>query len=69
MAVSYFVGGFWPARVSTALLAERLSTFSVFGTVPFMAAGALVFASWLVLSAFDARCYEWSLVPLWVQVL
>ncbi len=35
----------------------------------FTAVGALVFVSWLVLSALDARRFQWSLVPLWAQVL
>jgi protein-S-isoprenylcysteine O-methyltransferase Ste14 len=34
-----------------------------------MAAGVLVFVGWLVVSALDARRFQWSLVPLWARAL
>jgi protein-S-isoprenylcysteine O-methyltransferase Ste14 len=35
----------------------------------FMLVGLLVFISWLVLCALDARRFGWSSVPLWVEAI
>jgi protein-S-isoprenylcysteine O-methyltransferase Ste14 len=73
IAISSFAVSFWLARHDPALLAARLAAPVQRDQRPwdriFMATGALVFVSWLVLSAFDARRFEWSLVPLWAQAM
>lgn len=73
VAISSFAVSFWLARHDPALLAARLSAPVQPDQRPwdrvFMAAGALVFVGWLVLSALDARRFRWSLVPLWAQGL
>ncbi len=73
VAVSTFALNAWLLRHDPALLASRLSA-PVQPDQPswdriFMAVGAVVFVSWLVLCALDARRFAWSLVPLWVQAL
>ncbi len=73
IAISSFAVSLWLARHDPALLEARLSSPVQRDQRPwdriFMAAGALVFVGWLVLSALDARRFRWSLVPLWAQVL
>ena len=73
IAVSSFAVSFWLARHDPALLAARLSAPVQPDQQPwdrvFMAAAALVFVSWLVLSALDARRFGWSVVPLWAEAL
>ena len=73
IAISSFAVSLWLARHDPALLEARLSAPVQPDQRPwdriFMAAGALVFVSWLVLSALDARRFQWSLVPLWAQTL
>jgi protein-S-isoprenylcysteine O-methyltransferase Ste14 len=73
VAVSTFAVNAWLLRHDPALLASRLSAPVQSDQRPwdriFMAAGALVFVSWLVLCAMDARRFAWSLVPLWTQAL
>jgi protein-S-isoprenylcysteine O-methyltransferase Ste14 len=72
-AVSSFAVSAWLLRHDPALLASRLSS-PVQPDQPawdrvFLAIGGLVFFGWLVLCAFDARRFAWSLVPVWVQGL
>src|SRR5271167_4114446 len=73
VAISSFAVSFWLARHDPALFATRLSAPVQPDQRPwdriFMAAAALVFVGWLVLSALDARRFRWSLVPLWAQGL
>ena len=73
IAISSVAVSLWLARHDPALLEARLSAPVQRDQRPwdriFMAAGALVFISWLVLSALDARRFQWSLVPLWAQAL
>jgi hypothetical protein len=73
IAISSVAVSLWLARHDPALLEARLSAPVQRDQRPwdriFMAAGALVFVSWLVLSALDARRFQWSLVPLWAQAL
>lgn len=73
IAISSFVVSLWLARHDPALLEARLSAPVQRDQQPwdriFMAAGALVFVGWLVVSALDARRFQWSLVPLWAQAL
>jgi protein-S-isoprenylcysteine O-methyltransferase Ste14 len=73
IAISSVAVSLWLARHDPALLEARLSAPVQRDQRPwdriFMAAGALVFISWLVLSALDARRLQWSLVPLWAQAL
>jgi protein-S-isoprenylcysteine O-methyltransferase Ste14 len=73
IAISSFAFGFWLARHDPALLAARLSApvqrDQQLWDRTFMAAAALVFVGWLILSALDAGRFRWSLVPLWAQVL
>jgi protein-S-isoprenylcysteine O-methyltransferase Ste14 len=73
IAISSFAVSLWLARHDPALLKARLSAPMQPDQQPwdrkFMAAGALVFVGWLVLSALDARRFRWSFVPLWVQAL
>jgi protein-S-isoprenylcysteine O-methyltransferase Ste14 len=73
IAISSFAISFWLARHDPALLAARLSApvhrdQQSWDRV-FMAGAALVFLGWLVLSALDARRFQWSHVPLWAQAL
>jgi protein-S-isoprenylcysteine O-methyltransferase Ste14 len=73
IAVSSFAVSWWLARHDPALLETRLSAPVQPDQRPwdriFLAAGALVFAGWLVLCALDARRFQWSLVPIWAQAL
>jgi protein-S-isoprenylcysteine O-methyltransferase Ste14 len=73
IAISSFAVSLWLARHDPALLETRLSAPVHRDQRPwdcvFMAAGALVFVGRLVLSALDARRFQWSLVPLWAQAL
>ena len=73
IAISSFAVSLWLARHDPALLAARLSAPVQRDQRPwdriFMAVGAPVFVGWLVLSALDARRFQWSLVPLWAQAL
>jgi protein-S-isoprenylcysteine O-methyltransferase Ste14 len=73
VAVSSFAVSLWLLRHDPALLASRLSAPVQPDQMPwdrvFMAAAAVVFVSWLVLCAMDARRFAWSLVPFWAQVL
>jgi protein-S-isoprenylcysteine O-methyltransferase Ste14 len=73
IGVSTFALNFWLARHDPALLATRLSSPVQPDQQPwdraFLAAGALVFVGWLVLSAVDARRFAWSRVPLWLQAV
>ena len=73
IAISSFAVSLWLARHDPARLEARLSSPVQRDQRPwdriFMAAGALVFVGWLVLSALDARRFQWSLVPLWAQAL
>lgn len=73
IAISSFALGFWLARHDPALLATRLSAPVQPDQRPwdraFMAAAALVFVTWLVASAFDARRFRWSVVPFWVEAV
>jgi protein-S-isoprenylcysteine O-methyltransferase Ste14 len=71
IALSSFAVSFWLARHDPALLATRLSAPVQPDQRPwdrvFMAVGAVIFVSWLVVCALDARRFSWSRVPLWVQ--
>jgi protein-S-isoprenylcysteine O-methyltransferase Ste14 len=73
VGVSIYALNVWLARHDPALLATRLSSPVQPDQRPwdrvFLAAGALVFISWLVLSAFDARRFGWSRVPVWAEAL
>jgi protein-S-isoprenylcysteine O-methyltransferase Ste14 len=73
IAVLSFAVSLWLARHDPALLEARLSAPVHRDQQPwdriFMAAGALVFVGWLVVSALDARRFQWSFVPLWAQAL
>jgi protein-S-isoprenylcysteine O-methyltransferase Ste14 len=73
VAVSSFAVNLWLLRHDPALLASRLSAPVQPDQLPwdriFMAAAVVVFVSWLVLCAIDARRFAWSLVPLWAQAL
>jgi protein-S-isoprenylcysteine O-methyltransferase Ste14 len=73
IAISSIAVSLWLARHDPALLRARLSAPVQRDQRPwdrlFLAAGALVFVSWLALSALDARRLQWSLVPLWAQAL
>jgi protein-S-isoprenylcysteine O-methyltransferase Ste14 len=73
IAISTFALNFWLVRNDPALLATRLSAPVQRDQQPwdriFLAAGALVFVSWLVLCAFDARRFGWSRVALWAEAL
>jgi protein-S-isoprenylcysteine O-methyltransferase Ste14 len=73
VAISSFAVSLWLARHDPALLEARLSAPEQRDQQPwdriFMAAGALIFVGWLVVSALDARRFQWSLVPLWAQAL
>ncbi len=70
---STFALNFWLARHDPALLATRLSSPVQRDQRPwdrvFLAVAAVVFIAWLVLSAFDARRFGWSLVPVWVEAV
>jgi protein-S-isoprenylcysteine O-methyltransferase Ste14 len=73
IAISSFAISFWLARHDPALLAARISApvhrdQQSWDRV-FMAGAALVFLGWLVVSALDARRFQWSHVPLWAQAL
>ena len=73
IAISTFVVNVWLLRHDPALLASRLSSPLQRDQLPwdriFMAVAAVVFVSWLVLCAIDARRVAWSRVPLWAQAL
>jgi protein-S-isoprenylcysteine O-methyltransferase Ste14 len=73
IAISSFALGFWLAWHDPALLMTRLSAPVRRDQRPwdraFMAAAALVFVSWLVVCALDARRFRWSIVPLWAEAL
>lgn len=73
IGVSTFAVNFGLARHDPALLATRLSAPVQRDQRPwdrmFMAVALIVFVGWLVLCAIDARRFEWSRVPVWVQVL
>ena len=73
IAISSFAVSLWLARHDPALLEARLSApvhrDQRRWDRAFMAAGALVFVAWLVVSALDARRFQWSRVPLWAQAL
>ena len=73
IAISTFVVNVWLLRHDPALLASRLSSPVQPDQLPwdriFMAVAAVVFVSWLVLCAIDARRVAWSRVPLWAQAL
>jgi protein-S-isoprenylcysteine O-methyltransferase Ste14 len=73
ITVSTFALNFWLARHDPALLATRLSGPVQPDQQPwdriFLALGALVFVSWLVLSALDAHRFGWSRIPLWAEAL
>jgi protein-S-isoprenylcysteine O-methyltransferase Ste14 len=73
VTVSSFAVNVWLLRHDPALLASRLSSPVQSDQQPwdriFMAAAAVVFVSWLVLCAMDARRFAWSVVPLWAQAL
>ena len=77
-AILFLAAGDWGWPQGWAFLGEiAISTFAVSfracaagstapGTAP---SWPLVFVSWLVMSAFDARRFGWSLCPLWVKAL
>jgi protein-S-isoprenylcysteine O-methyltransferase Ste14 len=73
IAISSLALGFWLAWHDPALLMTRLSAPVRRDRRPwdraFMAAAALIFVTWLVLSALDARRFRWSIVPRWRQAL
>jgi protein-S-isoprenylcysteine O-methyltransferase Ste14 len=73
VAISSFAVSAWLLRHDPALLASRLSSPVQPDQRPwdriFMAIGGVVFFSWLVVCALDARRFRWSLVPLWVQII
>ncbi len=73
IALSTFAVNLWLVRHDPALLASRLSAPVQRDQRPwdriFMLVGLLVFVSWLVLCALDARRFGWSRVPLYAQAI
>lgn len=73
MALLGIGSGLWLARRDPALLAERMSLFVQRGQARwdqvFMTCAGLVWLAWMVLLALDAQRFQWSVVPLWLQVL
>jgi protein-S-isoprenylcysteine O-methyltransferase Ste14 len=71
IAVCSFAVSFWLLRTDPVLLASRLSSPVQRDQMPwdrmFMLAVMVVFIGWLVLIGLDARRFEWSHVPLWLQ--
>lgn len=73
VALSTSAVNLWLVRHDPALLASRLSAPVQRDQRPwdriFMLVGLLVFVSWLVLCALDARRFGWSRVPLYAQAI
>ena len=74
LALCSFGVGFWLLRYDPALLASRLSSpVRQRDQMPwdriFMRAVVVVFVGWMVLIGLDARRFEWSHVPVGLQVV
>jgi protein-S-isoprenylcysteine O-methyltransferase Ste14 len=73
VALSMLAVNVWLVRHDPALLASRLSAPMQRDQRPwdrvFMLVGLVVFVSWLVLCALDARRFGWSPVPLYAQAI
>ncbi len=73
LAFCSFAVGFWLARHDPALLESRFSSPLHRDQKPwdrvFMLLAGLTFVGWMVFLALDARRFEWSHVPRWLQVL
>ena len=74
IALCSFAVGFWLLRYDPVLLASRLSSpVQQRDQMPwdrmFMRAVLVVFIGWMVLIGLDARRFEWSHVPVWLQVV
>jgi protein-S-isoprenylcysteine O-methyltransferase Ste14 len=73
IALCSFAVSFWLLRHDPVLLASRLSSPVQRDQLPwdrmFMRAVVVVFVGWMVLIGLDARRFEWSYVPVWLQVV
>jgi protein-S-isoprenylcysteine O-methyltransferase Ste14 len=63
----------WLRRFDPALFAERMSGIAKPGQQTwdkvFLAVASVAFVLWLALMGLDARRFQWSTVPLWLQGL